>query len=238
MKGYLIKKIGPTFCGSLFISALFLGTNINAQSISIDTIEVKEKTYIAAAGIDDVSVKTLIKAHNNENKINEYQCDTGTLKRAIVKLIEKNVQLEKRVSALETKAPNELTSRFLSNAKSVKKIDGPIYGPKTKKTSCSKVKVFKKYKVSDLNGSFIKFDKEKTFKVASHKVREFKVPLLGSAVHSDTFLKKGSYVKADMFTRAGWVHIKDGGWVKGFLMYPKVLQVKGKRSYKIKEKCD
>ena len=135
----------------------------------------------------------------------------------------------------------ELESRAMSNIKSAPKVNEVVVESKSNseeiidlptlvltdsadqsepiiKKNC----VDKKYlDTSNISKSYYSFDKDKEFRVTYNVAGTFNLPVLG--IDREKLLKKGTTFKADMYTKAGWVHIKNGNWVKGYKLYPRML---------------
>jgi len=142
------------------------------------------------------------------NSLNSEYAEGKQLKTALAKLIKKVDKIEKEVSYLKNRKYENRVSEHKGNLKAQAKVDY----------------AHKKYKKSDVRGSYINFKHNKTFKIDSKKVREYELPILSAKRYSRDYLTKDSYIVADKYTKAGWIHIRNGGWIKGFLVYPRVLQ--------------
>jgi len=169
-------------------------------------------TIVKKIGLSAFSA-ILLAGSLNANSLSSGYAEEGQLKTALVKLIKKVDKIEKEISYLKSKKNERRIfkhkERKQSNLESQSRIDY----------------AHKKYKRSAVRGSYINYKHDKTFRINSTKVREYELPVLSAKRYgSGGYLTKGSYVVADKYTKAGWVHLKNGGWVKGFLVYPKVLQ--------------
>lgn len=152
-----------------------------------------------------------------------------SLKIAVAKLITeqerlnlKNQNNEKSIKELQEK----LKLKELPIVESVKK------QPCMTKT----IKVLDK---DSLKFSYLKME-DKEFKVSSSVALIYEYPALGLSSIGE--LKKGEKFIGDMYTSGGWVHNKNGGWLKGYVLSPKIEHnesVKGgKTAYIEKEVLD
>ena len=145
-------------------------------------------------------------------------------------------KLNDRISDLEA----QIERLYITESEN---LDRYIQNKKTKsetKEVCKDVYTRKKFQVSKINESYIDFSDIKTFKIGRNYVKNFKLPYLESktsSINGKKFYPTGTKVKADMYTKAGWVHIVGEGWVKGYKLSPKVSQIKDKKAYTKKTKC-
>ncbi len=184
---------------------------------------------------------TKIYANKNlEDIIYKHECDINMLKEAVAKLIlalEKGANVNSELNAVSKKIielENEnkkLKDKLELPIEKQKILEEAVEGnfQKTEK-SCVKEKVIKEYKLKDIKHSYINIIPDKTFKAQVQTLTVFKLPIVNSETESFT-LSKGENFVADKYTKAGWVHIKSGGWVRGYEVYPKVLEEKNEVEY-------
>lgn len=91
-----------------------------------------------------------------------------------------------------------------------------------KKPSCI-TKTIKVLNKDFLKFSYLKMD-EKEFKILTSNVLVYEYPYTESSSIGE--LKRGEKFIGDMYTAGGWVHNKNGGWLKGYLLKPKIEQDK------------
>ncbi len=111
----------------------------------------------------------------------------------------------------------------------------------TSSNSCKKNCIIKKIPV-DIEKSYFKYKTPKTFKVTK-RANVYKYPLIG--IPKIKKLNVGTKFKADMYTKAGWVHYKNEGWVKGYRIYPSLknnttkddIKKRGKTKFILKKIC-
>lgn len=226
-KKSIIVLSSVVLSGSLYAQN---GKMHDVKNIEMQTMQIDGKNYVVNNGYGKVAAKNFIKTNRLEGEMIHQTCDSKMLKSAIAKLIKKIEGLESRVGFLEKE--KSLLTPLINNKSLIKKERKAhkkirLKEPK-KKLYCQD----KKWSISDVKGSFIKFKEPQKFKIASNNVYEYKNPILNSKKSKEVSLKKGSYIEGDMFTKAGWVHVKDGGWIKGYLVFPKVLQKKDNNVYK------
>jgi len=182
---------------------------INVDSELGSKLFNSEKSYKKYLEKEDSQNKKIVVL---ENKIEKNNCEIVRLKKAIVRLIKINSKIvEKDTQKTEVKYINIET---LPTLNSLLKEDSKI--PHTKEICVTK----KKIDTTGIEESYYKYKNTKTFKVVYNKAGEFNYPVIGS--HVKGMLHKNDKFKADMFTKAGWVHNINGGWVKGYKLYPKV----------------
>jgi len=201
---------------SLLALSLVAVMSISAFAADTNTTVTKQGTGV-------------VKSMQQEN------CDINRLKLAVNKLINKVTILEKRVSDLEGIKKVEISSSMVSATENLDK----LVNPEKYKMVCTKkkVRVSHKYTVGEIEGSFIKFNKPKEFR-AGVDLYGYVEPVL-YAKHTDKPLfKRGQKFEGDMWTYAGWIHVKGTKyWVKGYKLVPKVLQKKVPGKYKVVEDC-
>ncbi len=103
-----------------------------------------------------------------------------------------------------------------------------------------KHKNFDPEKMKQVKKDFKEFMKEKKNKnensvsLNTGELKEYKIDTKKLNIHSspnensitEVELNRGEKIIVENFTEEGWVKIKDGGWVKGYLLYPKYLPSK------------
>ena len=75
---------------------------------------------------------------------------------------------------------------------------------------------------------------ENSVSVNTGELKEYKIDTKKLNIHSspnensitEVELNRGEKIIVEKFTKEGWVKIKDGGWVKGYLLYPIYLPSK------------
>lgn len=180
------------------------------------------------------------------DQLQENSCDINKLKTAVAMLIERVEKLESEgvVVSKEDVVPqvSEGTVSQIADIGSKKEDIDNVVAPEPENVMvCKKKKVFASWSPEGVKHSYIKYKGLKTFTVTTEAV-QFEYPVIG-ANEVPSPLVKGTKFQADMWTLAGWVHVVDGGWVKGYVLNPPVYQVKtsykkGKSdSYEWKEEC-
>ena len=148
---------------------------------------------------------------NKNTELIKNKCDNTLLKKVSVKLIEDIHSIKDRISAID------------SNISSIKMSIVKPFQVKPKCVPHKELDLKKSMKV--LKGSFKRFKKEHTF-TAKKDLKVYPLPELGVKPYTDINITKNTKFQADMFTYAGWIHAKEKGWVKGYLLKPAFLQIK------------
>lgn len=143
-------------------------------------------------------------------KENQNTCSSKDLTVAVAKLIVKLENLEKRNLLLE----NELNQMKLNMLKKVENNN------EIKPKSSFNQKENKSFneKTEILN--------ETTFLVTSKKAYLYTIPEYNNFDSTKESFKFGEIIHSDKQNKFGWVHIKDKGWVRGFLLSPAVENLK------------
>jgi len=181
-------------------------------------------------------------------QIRENNCEIQNIKIVLAKLIQDVEKLKKdKASKKELKAlyaliekQNEKINQLKQSLKKEKKqkvqliekkidfIDRFVNKKHKDEKICRvvKVPVYKtQFSLKDISKSYVKYSTPKEF-VAQADLLQYNYPLLWAKTDKYPAIKKGTHFKGDMWTYAGWVHVQGQGWVRGFLLYPKVLQKK------------
>lgn len=206
----------------------FLYVNVNTEAgQEILKSEMEYKEYLNKKLSKDMSEKGSVEAYS----------ELKNIKKAVAKLIlEQNSSssLTKEFKELSIKV-NKLEESDIKMSEELKLIqddlnhfkDSKIFmlnkennnNLNVKKVIENNYKV-KKYTQEELNYSFFKIQ-DKEFMVQNKHALFFKNPVLGEK-SIDKKLQGESFI-ADMYTEAGWVHAKNYGWVKGYLLFPKIM---------------
>jgi len=150
-------------------------------------------------------------------------CEIVKLKKAIVKLIkERELNPNKNLSEIKEDKKRKVNTypeknnysklKSLAKAIGIKEVDN--------KQSCKTI-VIKKIDTSNIESSYFKYKEPKMFKVIRNNVHVFKYPVIDSE-KEDLVYNKNEVFQADMYTKAGWVHDINSGWIKGYKLYPNV----------------
>lgn len=203
---------------------------INVLKIAVSKLikQIGEKPNSQNNQLIIIEIEKLKKEIEGLSKVNEnLQLENSKFKEDIKKL---NQALNK----MSSKNAKKLENNFLEDTKNknVKIIPSSEDSNSTaiaevKKVECdtTTVKVFNKKKIKE---SYYKFSPDKEFTVQENiknntvKIYEFPVlgePEIGKFTPGEKFI-------ADKYTAAGWVHAKGKGWVKGYLLSPKLLKSK------------
>jgi len=213
-------------------------SNIKNYSVLINTDSEAGK-YILKSEEDykDYLKKKAEQSKNNQimaDKVSKNCEDIQLLKKGVVKLIielnnlkKEKLELEKDI--LKNKKNDINNGVHKDNRKSIdidniivkqNNIDKSINNNQLiDKEVCSneEIKVIDK---EELKNSYKKME-EKTFTINVKKTYIYKLPMLGQKNIGE--LKRGETFKSDTYTKAGWVYIKDKGWVKGYMLSPEIL---------------
>jgi hypothetical protein len=226
---------------SLLVSACILSTSLLAANnkniyINVDSdtgseilkSELEYKNFlIKKAEITALEKKRIAQTQKNCE-------DIKLLKKAVAKLIlesQKN-KFKKDVYKEEKNNTNPINKKELTknifNVKTLKKINLPNEIEESKNIKDKKICTNKTKLIVDkskIHESYYK-QKDTKYRVSRQKSYIYEYPVLGEKSigvikHNETFI-------GDMYTAAGWVHAKNKGWVKGYLLSPKVLYDKTK----------
>lgn len=85
-------------------------------------------------------------------------------------------------------------------------------------------KDFKEFVKEKKNENFSNAGELKEYKINTKKLNIYSTPNEESITEVE--LNRGEKIIVENFTKEGWAKIKDGGWVKGYLLYPKYLPSK------------
>lgn len=173
--------------------------------------------------IENIKI-VLAKLIQEMEKLKQTKASKKELK-ALYNLIEKQ---NKKIKQLQDALENSKKFKLESVQKKINFLNKFIKEDRKKEKICKVVKIpiyETAYSLKDINKSYIKYKNSKEF-VAQTNLLQYNYPLLWAKTNNYPVIKKGTHFKADMWTYAGWVHIQNQGWVRGFLLYPKVLQKK------------
>ena len=245
-------KIG--LCSLLLTTGYLFGATVSSQPIDI----TKDSNLTLPTKLPIKKENPTAKIHQNElvlklktketRQIQQNKWDIQQLKLAVAKLItevnslkQQNKQLlkEKQLLLKKKKIPNDLTEVPIEN--SAANILNTIKTKKQHKCRLVKERVIKNSS-KNIMGAYKKYNPTKEF-LTLKSLHQFKYPTISSK-KMETKLKAGQHIEADMHTRFGWVHVKGGGWVAGYFLYPKVVYKAPKNSkkaatkYIYKKVCD
>jgi len=154
--------------------------------------------------------------------------DIQMLKEAVAKLILKTESNSRKIKSSNLKQEEKTNNNENYSVKEIKEIGAKLYtkveNKKDKKICTTKTKRI--VDKSRIHESYYKM-KDKEFKVVRKKAYIYKYPVLGEK--NIGLIKHNEKFIGDMYTAAGWVHVKNKGWVKGYLLSPKVLMDKTKK---------
>jgi len=180
--------------------------------------EIMYKNYLQNEAIQNKKIEI------NRNLFKKNSCEINKIKKVLIKMIKSNgysdmerVSMEKDLT--KQKAKKEVISKIKYNNLPILKVSENNIKliKESRKKSCITTKVID---TSDIKRSFYIYKTPKKFKV-TRVAGTFENPILG--LKRKSLLKKGDIFIGDMYTKAGWVHIKGGDWVKGYKVYPRVL---------------
>lgn len=170
-----------------------------------------------------------LKINQNRKIAGRNACEIQKIKRVLIKLIQEN----RNYSPIILKTVK---------TEGAEKVLGIKKNNLNQKEECVEKKI-KVIDTSHINESYFKYKKLKSFKVTYNLAGEFSYPVLSSSVSN--MLHLGDTFKADMYTKAGWVHNVNGGWVKGYKLFPRVNNLTTKKDiekwsvkYKIITNCE
>lgn len=143
------------------------------------------------------------------DQLSEHSCDINKLKEAIAKIIIRLEKVESKTDIEDLK--NKIKDLELQIANKTE--------PVTPKTVCKIKKVPVTGGGKEDPSHYIKFKKDTFFK-AEYKIPQYSYPVIDSDIEG-TDIEQNEKFKADMYTKAGWVHIENKGWVKGYALIPK-----------------
>jgi len=189
--------------------------------------EIMYKNYLQNEAIQNKKIAI------NKSLSEKNACEINKLKKALVKMIKSSgysdmerVHIEEGLFKEEAKKKAVVNTKYnnlpiLKVGENTNKII-----EEARKKSCVRTKIVD---TSDIEKSFYVYKTPRTFKV-TRVAGTFKNPILG--LKRKKLLKKGETFIGDMYTKAGWVHIKGGDWVKGYKVYPRVLNKTTKEDQK------
>ena len=209
------------------ISVSDKNTSVKEMYLDISSGEGKELFKSEIAYNNYLRRESLQNGEIERNKLisEKNACDIAMLKKAVAKLINtgaiknKDMYLKDINSTSVKKDKDNMKKDIIENIKSNE--FKTIEESKIAKQKNCRTETSEELDTSKISKSFFKFDKLKQFKVTYNVAGEFDKPVLG--ISRNKLLLKGAQFKADMFTKAGWVHNINGGWVKGYKLYPRVL---------------
>lgn len=232
----------------VILSSLLLASSIFANEIVIDK---NSKTGQVILNSDKEYKEYLSKIYANKNLediLYKHECDLNMLKEAVAKLIltiEKKGNIEKEVKTVSedlikmSEEHGKLKARVTDSESRKPTLEEFLVGQKAQKVE-KKCRIEKRpveYKNSDIKHSFINIIPDKEFKSQVKALQVYKIPSLKSEKIEKTLSFNENFL-GDKYTKAGWVHIKDTGWVKGYEIYPKVMPESVNVKYETKEICE
>jgi hypothetical protein len=208
---------------------------VTASILSADTLDTKQ-IIVTKESVTGQKIVENIQQYNeymdNQAKFaakapeqaDQNSCDVNKLKLAVVKLIQRLDTLENANNGIAD-LKNQITSlqSQIDSLKPLPKLEVQ-QSPETAKQICTTKKVL--VSSDGKNGfepesSFLNF-KNDTYFTATTSLDESKYPSVEAEI-SENKVKAGTKFKADKFTKAGWVHIENGEWVKGYSLSPKFM---------------
>ena len=210
-----MKKIllSALLCGSLFAQDITIDKNTEAGKIILNA-DKEYKEYLIK----------LAEKGQLVDVIYQQEMEIRTLKQAVAKLIKENAKIN------FPKETNAISVKTDSLAKTADALDATV-GVKGE---------YPLQKMKQVKKDFKEFMKEKKNKnensisVNTGELKEYKIDTKKLNIHSspnensitEVELNRGEKIIVENFTKEGWAKIKDGGWVKGYLLYPKYLPSK------------
>lgn len=190
---------------------------LSEESDSKSNSELTNEIKILKTEIDKLNkANELLKLENDK-----FRSDLINLNSAINKL-GKN-------SSVEDFSKQPAKKEFIEPVK--KEVFAPIISISPEKTnapSC-KTKTILDIDKEELAHSYFKFKELKEFTIAAtNNTFLYEYPFVKSKTIGS--LDKGNKYYADMYTAGGWVHFKNEGWVKGYLLYPQFNQIENKNN--------
>lgn len=239
-----MKKIllSALLCGSLFAQNITIDKNSEAGKIILNA-DKEYKEYLIK----------LAEKGQLVDVIYQQEMEIRTLKQAVAKLIKENAKINfpKETNAISVKTDSLAKTADALDATVGVKDECPLQKMKDAKSfhhpdmnkGCAfheKHKNFDPEKMKQVKKDFKEFMKEKKNKnensisVNTGELKEYKIDTKKLNIHSspnensitEVELNRGEKIIVENFTKEGWAKIKDGGWVKGYLLYPKYLPSK------------
>ena len=218
----------------IIISSLLIGCSLFANEIVIDKNSNVGQVILNSDKEYKEYLSKIYANKNLEDIIYKHECDINMLKDAVAKLI---LMMEKgKDIKVETTAVSKELNRIADENKILSESMEKKEAVKTEVT-CKTIKTPIKYEKGDIKHSFINIIPDKEFKSQVKKLEVYKIPALNSEKEEVTFGFKDKFL-GDKYTKAGWVHIKDTGWVKGYEIFPKVMPESVDVKYETKEICN
>ena len=227
-----MKKIllSALLCGSLFAQDITIDKNSEAGKIILNA-DKEYKEYLIK----------LAEKGQLVDVIYQQEMEIRTLKQAVAKLIKENAKIN------FPKETNAISVKTDSLAKTADALDATVGVNGGSHPDMNKGYDFHKKhenfdpeKMKQVKKDFKEFMKEKKNKnensvsVNTGELKEYKIDTKKLNIHSspnensitEVELNRGEKIIVENFTKEGWAKIKDGGWVKGYLLYPKYLPSK------------
>ena len=210
---------------------IYLVNQIQKDQSDIDTLKVviakliqqinKQKTII------NLNQKTIInlnkKIEIQSSNINDNNIMLEKLKNRLYKQNKQNKQINNSKDLISPiNSTDFITLHTNSKSNNILKTD-----VKEKKCNIIKVKVKKTLNINiqKIKNGFYHFSTNKKF-VLKENAKVFKYPVFIKSFHKNNeIIKKDTSVIADMYNKYGWVHVKNRGWIRGFLLFPKFLPI-------------
>lgn len=219
-----MKKIllSALLCGSLFAQDITIDKNSEAGKIILNA-DKEYKEYLIK----------LAEKGQLVDVIYQQEMEIRTLKQAVAKLIKENakVNFPKETNAISVKADSLAKTAEDLDATAGIKGECPLH--KMKETKCEThhnemiknggfhpdmKKDFKEFVKEKKNENFSNAGELKEYKINTKKLNIYSTPNEESITEVE--LNRGEKILSEKFTKEGWIKIKDGGWVKGYLLYP------------------
>ena len=231
-----MKKIllSALLCGSLFAQDITIDKNTEAGKIILNA-DKEYKEYLIK----------LAEKGQLVDVIYQQEMEIRTLKQAVAKLIKENAKINfpKETNAIAVKTDSlaktadaldatvgvkgECPLQKMKDAKSSHHYDDATAGVKGE-CPLQKMKQvkkdFKEFVKEKKNENFSNAGELKEYKINTKKINIYSTPNEESITEVE--LNRGEKILVEKFTKEGWVKIKDGGWVKGYLLYPIYLPSK------------
>lgn len=212
--------------------SLCLATLLNA-----DVVKVKSHTKAAEELLKPVEQVKIVKLQDKVTKncenikvlkiaVAKLIKEVNNLKNQKPKVIVKKVYVTKPVVKFKRLPPvKKPTNQMAKNIQNTIQSTEALNNKKEEYKNICTTKYKRVLNLKKLRQSF-KPLKPRKFTVLFRHIKIYKYPFLGAPVIGDMYYK--DHFIGDMFTYSGWVHVKTGGWVRGFKVSPKILYHKEK----------
>lgn len=210
-----MKKIllSALLCGSLFAQDITIDKNTEAGKIILNA-DKEYKEYLIK----------LAEKGQLVDVIYQQEMEIRTLKQAVAKLIKENakVNFPKETNAIAVKTDSLAKTADALDATVGVKGECPLQ--KMKQVKKDFKEFMKEKKNKNENSVSLNTGELKEYKIDTKKLNIHSSPNENSITEVE--LNRGEKIIVENFTKEGWAKIKDGGWVKGYLLYPKYLPSK------------